>query len=79
MLVSLEGSTVCISGPKRSIPSGLVFKDRRDSEVARRDTSKTENICRGRLPRMGTFANWETVLVSHVYENVLGENSQKLA
>ena len=79
MLVSLEGSTFGVSGPKRSIPNGLVCRDRRDSEVARRDTSKTENLRRGRLPRMGKdIANWEMVLVSLVYENILGENSQKL-
>lgn len=79
MLVSLEGSTFGICGPKRSIPNGLVCRDRRDSAVARRDTSKTENLRRGRPPRTGKdIANWETVLVSRVYENALVENSQKL-
>lgn len=44
MLVSVEGSTVCVSGPKRSIPNGLVCKDRRDSEAARRDHQQNREL-----------------------------------
>lgn len=79
MLVSLQGSTFGVSGPERSTPNGLICNGRRDSEVARGDTNKIENLCQGRTPRMGKeVANWETVFVSRVYQNVLAQNSKKL-
>lgn len=55
------------------------LRGRRDSTVAIRDSHKTENLCQGRLPRMGKeIANWETVFISDVYQNVLARNLQKL-